>query len=46
MDDEVIESGHVLSGGGGGKAGSIFVEGDIPAVVQATFDAPIVANEG
>ena len=40
-DDQIVETGHHLSGISFGHTSSIFMQGDIPAIVQTILDAPV-----
>jgi len=41
---KVIDAGHDLSGFSFGHPGSVFLQGDISAIVKTVFDAPIRTN--
>lgn len=43
-DHKIIEDGHDMPSIPDSQAGDIFLQSDISAIVQSTFDPPILAH--
>ena len=44
-DDQIVQDSHIMTRFANRQAGGIFVESDVSAEVQTSFDAPVLAQQ-